>query len=55
MNKKNVLICIAHRDDETIGCGGTISKHVANGDKVYCLSMTDGVSSRIKKKIKMKK
>ena len=50
MKKKKVLICVAHRDDETIGCGGTISKHVANGDKVYCLSMTDGVSARIKKR-----
>jgi len=50
MKKKKVLICVAHRDDETIGCGGTISKHVANGDRVYCFSLTDGVSARINKK-----
>jgi|TARA_B100001964_G_C14188640_1_gene579915 LmbE family N-acetylglucosaminyl deacetylase len=44
--KKIVLICVAHRDDETIGCGGTIVKHYQNGDKIYCLSFTDGVSAR---------
>ena len=49
MKRKIVLVCVAHRDDETIGCGGTISKHVAKGDKVYCLSMTDGVSARVQK------
>ena len=44
--KKNVLICVAHPDDETIGCGGTIARHVFEGDKVYCVAMTNGVSSR---------
>ncbi len=47
MRKKNkVLVCVAHSDDETFGCGGTIAKHVSKGDKVYCISFTDGVSSR---------
>ena len=46
MSKNTVLVCVAHPDDETIGCGGTIAKHVSNGDKVFCISMTDGVSSR---------
>lgn len=41
-----ILICVAHRDDETIGCGGAIYKHSINGDKVYCLSITDGVGAR---------
>ena len=53
MKKKNiVLVCVAHPDDETFGCGGTIAKHVKDGDKVYCISFTDGVSSR--KNIKFK-
>jgi LmbE family N-acetylglucosaminyl deacetylase len=44
MNK--VLIVVAHADDETLGCGGTITKHIDNGDKVTVMFMTDGVSSR---------
>ena len=43
---KNVLIVVAHADDETLGCGGTIAKHVANGDKVQLLILADGVTSR---------
>jgi LmbE family N-acetylglucosaminyl deacetylase len=44
--KKRVLICVAHSDDETIGCGGAIAHHVRERDKVYCVYMTDGVSAR---------
>ena len=42
----NVLIVAAHTDDEALGCGGTIAKHVANGDIVSAIYMADGVSSR---------
>jgi len=45
MNKR-ILICVAHPDDETIGCGGAIARHVRNNDKVYCIYMTDGVGAR---------
>lgn len=43
---KVVLVVVAHTDDETLGCGGTIARHVRNGDKVYGVSMTDGVGAR---------
>jgi len=43
---KTVLIVAAHTDDETLGCGGTIARHVADGDNVYSVFMADGVSSR---------
>jgi len=41
-----ILVVAAHSDDEVLGCGGTIAKHVANGDNVTVMFMTDGVSSR---------
>lgn len=41
-----ILILVAHTDDETIGCGGTIFKHFNNRDKIFAASFTDGVSSR---------
>ncbi|MDB2696537.1 PIG-L family deacetylase, partial [Candidatus Pelagibacter bacterium] len=53
--KENILICVAHRDDETLGCGGIIQKHILNKDNVYCISMTDGVSSRVHKNLDLKK
>lgn len=36
----NVLIVSVHPDDETLGCGGTILKHVEQGDSVYWLIIT---------------
>lgn len=47
--KNTVLILVAHPDDETISMAGTICKHVKNGDKVYAVSMTDGVGARNEK------
>jgi LmbE family N-acetylglucosaminyl deacetylase len=35
-----VLIIAPHPDDEILGCGGTIAKHVSGGDKVYLCIVT---------------
>ena len=44
--KNKILIIVAHPDDETLGCGGAIARHVRNNDKVFCISFTNGVSER---------
>ena len=36
-----VLIVAPHPDDETLGCGGAILRHVENGDQVHWLIVTD--------------
>ena len=35
-----VLVVSAHPDDETLGCGGTLLKHKANGDEIAWLIAT---------------
>jgi len=35
MRKEKILIIAPHMDDEVLGCGGTIAKHVANGDNLF--------------------
>jgi len=37
----NVIVISAHPDDEIIGAGGALLKHIANGDDVYWLITTD--------------
>ncbi len=46
---KKVLVVAAHPDDEVLGCGGTLLKHVSEGDKVYILFVSEGVSGRYEK------
>ena len=38
--KNNILVVAVHPDDETLGCGGTLLKHKANGDKIHWLICT---------------
>lgn len=45
MNKK-ILVVVAHPDDEVLGCGATIAKHIKNGDKVQVVFVADGFGSR---------
>lgn len=42
----NVLIIAAHPDDEVLGCGGTMARHVGQGDVVHTLILAEGVTSR---------
>ena len=46
MNK--VLIIASHPDDELLGCGGSILRHISIGDDVKVIFMTNGEGSRAK-------
>ena len=37
----NILVIAPHSDDEVLGCGGTIARHVDEGDKVFVAIMTN--------------
>ncbi|HHX94980.1 MAG TPA: PIG-L family deacetylase [Clostridia bacterium] len=39
MNKQ-IIVIAPHPDDETLGCGGTILRHIAEGDIVHWLIIT---------------
>ena len=45
-NMRSVLVIAAHPDDEVLGCGGTIARHISRGDKVHSVFMSDGVNAR---------
>ena len=45
-DKKKILIVVAHPDDEILGVGGTILKHVKKGDEVNILILGEGETSR---------
>lgn len=49
-----VLVIAVHPDDETLGCGGTLLKHKANGDSIHWLICTETASSNNFYKIREK-
>ena len=46
ININKAIFIVAHPDDETLGCGGTIIKLLKQNIKIKLLIMTDGISSR---------
>lgn len=48
MEHKRVCVIAVHPDDETLGCGGTLLKHIGNGDEVFCVFVTGGNSEQKK-------
>lgn len=42
----NVLVVVAHPDDEILGCGGTLARHAADGDRVDVLILAEGATAR---------
>jgi LmbE family N-acetylglucosaminyl deacetylase len=45
-NGERVLVVAAHPDDEVLGAGGTIARHVDRGDRVTILICGEGITSR---------
>lgn len=43
---QNILVIAAHPDDEVLGCGATIVRYIATGDKVWVLILGEGITSR---------
>jgi LmbE family N-acetylglucosaminyl deacetylase len=45
--KKKILVISAHPDDDVIGCGGSLAKHIAAGNEVAACYMTSGEGGSI--------
>lgn len=46
MTNRKILVVAAHPDDEILGLGGTILKHIAAGDRVHTIILAEGLTSR---------
>lgn len=44
---RRVLVLAPHPDDETIGCGGTLSLHAAAGDPIRVVILTNGAKGDV--------
>ena len=52
----NVVFVVAHPDDETLGAGGVIQRHLSVNDQVYIVFVTDGYfPNDISKKIRRRR
>ena len=45
-NPKSILVVAAHPDDELLGCGGTVARHISEGSIVNTLILAEGSTSR---------
>jgi len=43
---ETVLVIAAHPDDEILGCGAVMAKHINDGDQLTCVILGSGVTSR---------
>lgn len=56
MKNNNVLVISAHPDDEILGLGGTLRKHIERGDKVRVVIFCEAETMRYKgKNVQLKK
>ena len=50
----NILVVAAHPDDEILGLGGTLLKHVQNKDKVFTIILSQGRTNKLNDKLNSK-
>lgn len=53
--KNKILVVAAHPDDEFLGCGGTLINHKIKGDEIGIQIMSEGSTSRDKKRNRLKR
>jgi LmbE family N-acetylglucosaminyl deacetylase len=53
MSETRVVVLGAHPDDEILGAGGTLARHVMDGDEVHAVVVADGASSRAPDEMKI--
>jgi LmbE family N-acetylglucosaminyl deacetylase len=46
VDRTRVVVIAAHPDDELLGAGGTLARHVRDGDEVHAVVVADGAGSR---------
>ena len=46
MTREKVLVIASHPDDEVLGCGAVIAKHVTKGCQFCVLVLGEGISCR---------
>ena len=51
----DILVVVAHPDDEVLGCGGTIAKWSKEGHDIHVLIMAEGATSRDKERNRSKR
>ena len=51
-HKEKVLCIVAHPDDEALGVGGTLIKHIESGDNVDIIIFSEGEDAKVIKKNK---
>lgn len=54
MSESRVVVIGAHPDDELLGAGGTIARHVRSGDEVHAIVVADGATSRYPDELTMR-
>lgn len=42
----NILVIVAHPDDEVLGCGGTIARLAKQGNQIHTLILGEGIRAR---------